>query len=82
MSYNVVVNYSWEDLARTEDGFVNLEDAIQDLRNQWSAEVEEDKANGRDFESYINEAGTYAKIVNHRANGDTDITEYRIAQSF
>lgn len=79
--YAVISKYSFDDdvcvfLCTSE------EDAKATLKSIWEQEVKLDTEAGHDFESEIREDGWYAKITNHRASGDTDVSEWRIGHVY
>lgn len=76
----VVTTYSWDTSATRVVLFPNAKAAASFLVNCYEEEVSIDEENGRLFECAIDADGTYAKIVNFRASGDIDTTEWYITE--
>lgn len=78
LKYVVVFNYDFDPDCRAYP-FEDEDSAKRFLRESFTEEVRVDvEENGYDIESYIQEDGWYARIINHFIERD-DITEMRIA---
>lgn len=79
--YSVVVTYSFEETA-TVYPCNTFEEAVALLKSLYEEEVRIDREEGNNNECHINEDGTEATITNFRRSGDTDVTTWRIGETF
>ena len=79
MKYAVVCTYSW-----MYDAVVTLHDTEKDalvyMQRDFVAEMANDIEAEHEFDSYMSEDEHYAKIINYRPWGDTDVTEWRVVK--
>lgn len=79
--YSVVVTYSFEETA-TVHPCKSFDKAKVLLKKLYEEEVRIDDEEGNCNECHINEDGTEAIITNYRRSGDTDVTTWRIGETF